>query len=147
MVKTSCQDRGTAGVTAFTCSPYTATAMGENETTLHSSLPRDSERLPSNLPSNAAMGKNEAISSSYSNTTISQPAGGGLLLQHQGPQHAQLLVVYSRGCPTVYGHPMARQVWMGTPGTPMSMGPQPPMTLHPSTSNLPRSRQTFLKRF
>ena len=58
----------------------------------------------------------------------------GLLLQQQGPQHAQLLVVYSRGCPP-------RQVWMGTTGNPISMGPQPPMTLHPSTSSLSWSRQ------
>jgi hypothetical protein len=142
--ETSCQDPETGRVVMPSICPF-YTAMGENETTFnsYSYLPRDSERrvvMPSSWPSHAATGENEATSSSCSNTTIFQPAGGGLLLQHQGPQHAQLLVVYSRGCPPVYGHPLARQVWMGTPGTPMSMGLQPLMTLHPSTSNLPWSR-------
>jgi len=143
MVKNSCQDPGRGRVTASTRSPYitAAAAMGEkNETTQYSSLSRDSERLPSILPSHAVMGENEATFSSCIATTILQTAGGGLLLQHQEPQHAQLLVVHSRGCPPVHGHPLARQVWMGTPGIPMSMGPQPPMTLHPSTSNLQWSR-------
>jgi len=130
-------------MTTSTSSSYiTAAVRGEKEeTTQYSSLSRNPERLPSsNLPSHAVMGVYEATFSSCPSIAISNLAGGGLLLQHQGPQHAQLLVVYSRGCPTVYGHPEAGHVWMGTPGTPMSMGPQPPMTLHPLTSNLPWSR-------
>jgi len=142
MVTTSCLDRVTRGVTVSASSSYiTAAVRGEKkETTQYSSLSRDSEVLPSILPFHTVMGDNEATFSSCCHTTILQTAGGGLLLQHQGPQHALLLVAFSRGCPTVYGHPVARQVWMGTPGTPMSMGPQRPMTLLPSTSNLPWSR-------
>jgi len=127
-------------ITSTSSSYITAAVRGEKyETTLYSSLSRNPERLPSNLPSHAVMGVNEATVSS-SSIAISNPAGGGLLLQHQGPQHTQLLVVFSRGCPTVHGHPVARQAWMGTPGIPMSMGPQHPMTLPPSTSSLPWSR-------
>ena len=133
MVTTSCLDRVPRGVTTSTCSPYiTAAVRGEKkETTQYSSLSRDSERPSTNLPSHAVMGVNEVIYSSCAIIAISQPAGGGLLLQHQRPQHALLLVAYSRGCPTVYGHPVARQVWTGTPGNPTSMGLQRPMTLHP----------------
>ena len=128
--------------TSSSSSYITAAVRGEKEeTTQYSSLSRNPERLPSsNLPSHAVMGVYEATFSSCPSIAISNLAGGGLLLQHQGPQHAQLLVVYSRGCPTVYGHPEAGHVRMGTPGTPMSMGPQPLMTLHPLTSNLPWSR-------
>ena len=132
-----------SSVTVSTCSSYITTAVRgeEKKTTQYSSLSRNPERLPSsNLPSHAVMGVYEATFSSCPSIAISNLAGGGLLLQHQGPQHAQLLVVYSRGCPTVYGHPEAGHVRMGTPGTPMSMGPQCPMTLLPSTSNLPWSR-------
>ena len=143
MVKTSCKDPGRGRMTTSSSSSYITTAVwGEKEeTTQYSSLSRNPERLPSsNLPSHTVMGVYEATFSSCPSIAISNLAGGGLLLQHQGPQHAQLLVVYSRGCPTVYGHPEAGHVWMGTPGTPMSMGPQCPMTLLPSTSNLPWSR-------
>ena len=84
-------------------------------------------------------GEKKAITHCRVLSIILQLTGGGLPLQ-QGPRHAELLVVTSRGCPTVYGHRLARQVWMGTTGTPMSMGLQPPMTLHPSTSKPRRSR-------
>ncbi len=143
MVTTSCLDRVTRGVTVSAGSSYiTAAVRGEKkETTQYRSLSRDSEVLPSIQPFHTVMGDNEATFSSCCHTTILQTAGGGLLLQHQGPQHALLLVAFSRGCPTVYGHPVARQVWMGTTGNPISMGPQPPMTFHPSTSSLSWSRQ------
>ena len=84
-------------------------------------------------------GENEAtFHSCFMN--IRELTGGGLPPQQQGPRHAPLPVVASKGCPLVYRHTLARQVWMENTGISMSMGPQPPMTLHPSTSNLPRSR-------
>ena len=84
-------------------------------------------------------GEKKAITHCRVLSIILQLTGGGLPLQ-QGPRKAPLLVDTSRGCPPVYGHPLVRQAWMETTGISMSMGPQPPMTLHPSTSNLPRSR-------